>query len=410
MIIDASGELGRHRSRGRGTGVGAALLTGKVLVALLSFSLLLGMGYFWHNYTSLANGLHHVAVGGLGQPVPGGLGQVSPGSSYRPQHIDGTAQNLLVIGIDSRQGLTKAEEKEFHVGSDVSDSTDTLMVVHVPSNGAKATLISIPRDSYVEIPGFKSNKINAAYVDGYTDGTDGFPVTSSSTPDQRQAAGLTVLIRVIKSLAGLEIDHYVLVNFLGFYNIAKAINGVSVNLCHTVDDPYSGFKMSAGHHDLNPQQSLAFVRQRHNLPGNEDELGREARQRYFLAAAFKKIESAGTLLNPSKLSNLISAIKSTLTVDPQLSLTRLADQMLDLSEGNIVGQTIHTDGSRTFAYPVGSALIVDPPTVQAQIQKWLNPPPKTQSIKSTGSPRFTPQPESPTPTVSQADPSKGCIN
>ena len=391
-----------------------------MLAALLSASVLIGAGYFRNSYTSLENGLHRVSVGGLGPLAPVAHG-------VQPQQVDGSAQNLLIIGDDDRSGLTSAQKKELHVGaSSATTSTDTLLVVHVPANGRKATLISIPRDSYVPIPGFQNGKINAAYVDGYTYGTDGYPVSSSSSAQQRQSAGITLLIRVIKNLTGLPIDHYVLVNFLGFYNIAAAIHGVSVNLCHAVDDTParnraeglggvgSGFKESAGAHSLTPVQSLEFVRQRHNLvdaKGNQlNDLGREARQRYFLAAAFRKIESARTLLEPGKLNALIDAIKKTLTIDDGLSLESLAHQMLDLSSGNIVGQTIPTKGTQNIG-TVGDVVVVDPAAVQARIRQWLAAPtPKPRAPTSaTGS---TTPASTPAATAASSVPpaQKGCIN
>ncbi len=418
---------GRHRPAQRHPRVWpAARLTVKVLAALLSASVLIGAGYFRNSYTSLENGLHRVSVGGLGQPAPAAHGA-------QPQQVDGSAQNLLIIGDDDRSGLTSAQKKQLHVGaSSATTSTDTLLVVHVPANGRKATLISIPRDSYVPIPGFQRGKINAAYVDGYTYGTDGYPVSSSSSAQQRQSAGITLLIRVIKNLTGLQIDHYVLVNFLGFFNIAAAIHGVSVNLCHAVDDTPahnrteglggvgSGFQESAGPHSLTPVQSLEFVRQRHNLvdaKGNQlNDLGREARQRYFLAAAFRKIESARTLLEPGKLNALIEAIKKTLTIDDGLSLESLAHQMLDLSSGNILGQTIPTEGTQNVG-SVGDVVVVDPATVQNRIRQWLAAPApstKPRTPTSASSPASSGAGSSPSATAS-ASPSvppaqKGCIN
>lgn len=424
----APGPTGRHRTTWDGTGrdrrtgaraLSSLRLAGKVVAALVSASLLIGAGYFRHSYTSLEQGLHRVAVGGLGQPA-----RVAKGAAK--QQVDGSAQNLLIIGDDDRSGLTPQQKATLHVGaSSPTTSTDTLLIVHVPANGAKATLISVPRDSYVAIPGFDNNKINAAFVDGSTSGTAGYPVTSSSSVAQKQAAGITLLVRVLKNLTGLQIDHYVLVNFLGFYNIAKAINGVTVDLCHAVDDTVaanraqgvsggSGFVQTAGVHNLTPVQALEFVRQRHNLldaHGNElNDIGREARQRYFLAAAFRRIETAGTLLNPGKLNALVAAIKSTLTIDDTLDLPSLAHQMLDLSSGNIRGQTIPTQGTQTFPSPVGSALIVDPAKVQSQIRRWLNPSPTSTSRPPAGrsAPASATGPSTTAGTVAPAQ--QSCVN
>lgn len=405
---EAHRSSGQHRTaatRSRGGTVHALRLAGKVVAALVSLSLLVGAGYFRHSYTTLERGLHRVSVGGLGQPAP-----VAKGA--QPQQVDGSAQNLLIIGDDDRSGLTPQDKRALHVGANApTTSTDTLLIVHVPANGAKATLISVPRDSYVKIPGFQNGKINAAYIDGAQYGTDGFPVTASSSAAQRQAAGITLLIRVLKNLTGLRIDHYVLVNFLGFFHIAQAINGVTVTLCHAVRDKNSGFVETAGVHHLTPAQSLGFVRQRHNLydaHGNQlNDIGREARQRYFLAAAFHEIETARTLFNPSKLNALVSAVKSTLTIDEGLNLPTLAHQMLDLTSGHIVGQTIPDEGSQTFPAPVGSALIVNPVKVQDQIQRWLHPrrpAPRPGTGRTTGSPG----PSSTNDAVSSAQ--HGCIN
>ncbi|WP_375486024.1 LCP family protein [uncultured Jatrophihabitans sp.] len=413
--------IGRHRTSRRRRGLAPVRMAVRIVAAGVSLSLLVGAGYLRHTYDSLDRGLHRVAVGGLGQAP-------APATGARLQHIDGAAQNLLVIGDDDRSGLTPRQIATLHVGAaDATTSTDTLMVVHVPANGAKATLISIPRDSYVAIPGFRNDKINAAYIDGYTYGTAGYPVTASSSVAQRQAAGLTLLVRVVKNLTGLTIDHYVLVNFLGFYNIAVAIRGVTVDLCHAVDDSParnraqglggvgSGFVESAGVHHLTPTESLEFVRQRHNLfdgHGHElNDIGREARQRYFLAAAFARIERAGTLLNPGKLNALVAAIKSTLTIDSGLSLDSLAHQLLDLTGGNIVGQTIPTQGSRTFPSPVGDALVVDPVQVQDRISRWLNPPaPSTPSSSTPAGSSAAPGGATRTPAGGVAAAAHGCVN
>jgi LCP family protein required for cell wall assembly len=294
-------------------------------------------------------------------------------------HIKGTAQNILVVGVDSRAGLTAAQEKQWKVGADQTTSADTIMVIHVPSDGSRATLISIPRDSYVDIPGgWAKNKINAAYADA----------SGGSDAPAAQAAGESLLWKTVSKLTGLTIDHYIQVGFSGFETIAKAIGGIDVDLCDDVDDTRayneahdqtggSGFKMSAGHHHLNAVQSLEFVRQRHNLPGIGDDLGRERRQQYFLAQAFRQILTAGTLTNPAELNRLVNAVKGALTVDTGLTLHALADQMIDLNSNDIVGQTIpHTGTANVYiandSY-TSSVLTVNPAKVRAWIQQQLYP-------------------------------------
>jgi LCP family protein required for cell wall assembly len=340
-----------------------------VLVAALSVSLLVAFGYGWKNYRDAEAGLKKLKITSLG------TGPKS-GSTQAPVHdTHGKSQNILITGLDDRSGLTAAQIKAYHTGSDISLSTDSIMVVHVPADGSKATLVSIPRDTYVTIPGYQSAKINAAYADGYT--------YTTGTDAQKRAGGADELVKTVKLLTGVTIDHFVEVGFSGFVNISNAIQGVQVNLCHAVDDSYSGLQLSAGVHTIQGVQALEFVRQRHGLPGGD--LDRETRQRYFLGAAFRKIESVGVLLSPSKLSGLIKAVDSAIYVDSGFSLQSLAIQMSNLSSGNILGRSIPTLGAATIN---GSDVIqADPAQVQAFMQKTFYPQPKapTSSPSTAGS-------------------------
>lgn len=411
--IPSHGDGGRHRHH-RGVDLGgryrrAALISTKSLAALVSLAVLLATGYYDYTYRSLESGLHHVRLPGLGQAPP------APVEQDEQAHVAGTAQNILVVGVDSRAGLSAAEEKQWKVGAAQTTSADTIMVIHVPADGSQATLISIPRDSYVDIPGgWAKNKINAAYADA-SGGSD--------TPAAQQA-GESLLWKTVSDLTGLTIDHYIQVGFSGFETIAKAIGGINVDLCDAVDDTRaynlahgegpvgSGFKMSAGHHHLNPVQSLEFVRQRHNLPGVGDDLGREQRQRYFLAQAFRQILTAGTLTDPAELNRLVDAVKGALTVDGGLTLRALADQMINLNSGDIVGQTIPTTGTANVYIAndthTSSVITVDPKQIRSWIQKQLYPASVVRpSTAATGSPA----PGRPTPSESAlARPNKGCIH
>jgi LCP family protein required for cell wall assembly len=264
--------------------------------------------------------------------------------------------------------MSDQEVKQLKVGRDGgSMNTDTMMIVHVPADGSKAALISLPRDAYVEIPGYGMNKLNSAYPDWYND--------SSGSPDQRRAAGAKLLIKTVQNLTGLHIDHYVQVSLIGFVRISDAIGGVPVNLCNDVDDTVahnraigqdggSGLVLSAGHHTISGVTALEFVRQRHGL--NLGDIDREARQRYFLTAAFRKITSAGTLLNPGKLHGLISAIDKSIEVDKGFDILKLAQQVSGLNADNIQGKNIPYVRFDTVD-PVGSVELIDP----AQVQQWV---------------------------------------
>ena len=380
-----------------------AKMTTAVIAALLSVSILVAFGWGWKNYRDLNAGLHTFKLNSLNQAPT-----TSKGGGTQAVHKNGQDQNILIVGLDDRSGLTAAQQKELHTGSAASDSTDSIMIVHVPANGTKATLISIPRETYVDIPGYKKNLINAAYADAKYDGPSG-------TLDQREGAGFDLLVKTVENLTGVSINHFVAIGFSGFVKIADAINGVEVNLCYAQNDPYSGLHISAGEHRLVGAQALAFVRQRHNITGGQGDLTRVERQRYFLASAFNQIASLGVLTSPTKISNLISAIKSSIFVDSDnFSLVDLAEQLADLTAGNIIGHTIPTEGDVT-TIEGQDGLAADPAKVAAQVAEWLNPPAATSTPSASASGSGTSSGSSTSPsstpsTSSSAALSKGCIH
>lgn len=361
------GDVVRHTHGWRRT----TARVGRVVAAAVSCTLLLGSGYAWYSYSSLNQNLQTVNVQGLGG------GSAAP--SGAPTGT-GKAQNILLVGLDSREGLSDAEKRNLHLGvHDVSTSTDTIVLVHIPADGKKATLVSIPRDSWVDIPDHPAAKINAAYADGYY-------YEGATNPKDAQGKGASRLVSVVKALTGVQIDQYVQVGFAGFEKIVQALSSIPVDLCSNVSDPsYSGFVMSAGHHDLTPRQALEFVRQRHNIPGPlKDDYAREERQRYFLRQAFERIVSANTLLNPSRLQHLISAVDDAFTFgDPNIDLAKFAGQMSDLSAGNIKGVSIPTHGTNAQG-----GLIVDPAEVQAKVRNLFygTPLPGSSSSTTTSTP------------------------
>jgi LCP family protein required for cell wall assembly len=316
---------GRAR-RGRTTGTTRIALT---FFTLLSIGALVVSGYVWSTYRDINNNVPRLKVA-VGAPPSG------------KTDIDGKDQNILLVGNDDRTNMTDAEVKLLHVGRDGgSMATDTMMIVHVPADGSKATLISLPRDSYVKIKGHGMNKLNAAYVDGYN--------AASGTADQKRTAGADLLINTVTNLTGLTINHYIQVSLMGFYDISNAIGGVTVNMCHSVDDTVahnksiglsggSGLVLSKGKHTIEGVQALEFVRQRENLPNGD--LDRVRRQQYFLTAAFRKVASVGIIF---KLKALGSAITRNIYLDPGLNLLGLATQMENLSANNITGKTIPFD-------------------------------------------------------------------
>ena len=182
----------------------------------------------------------------------------------------------LLAGSDSREdGAIKADGTE-------GARTDTIMVLHVPDSGP-AALVSLPRDTYTQVPGRGAAKLNAAYAWG----------------------GPELLVASVEDLTGLTVDHYVEVGLGGVRNLVDAVDGVELCLDYDVDDKKSKLKWKAGCHTVKGKKALAFVRMRYADP--DGDIGRAARQRQLISAVTKKAANAGTLVNPGKQVDLIDA-------------------------------------------------------------------------------------------------------
>jgi LCP family protein required for cell wall assembly len=310
----------------------------RALCASASLVVLLASGVAWATFQDFQQSIPH--------------GEVVPADLTDP---DGSAQNILLVGNDTRAGATSAELKALHTGQDHGTANaDTMMVLHIPAGGGRPTLVSFPRDSWVTIPGYGKGKINAAYPDGYQTAK-----ARHLREQDAQSAGLIQTIKTIHALTGLHIDHYMQVSLLGFYRISNAIGGVTVCL-NAAQNPttdrdefghgYSGINLPKGISVIKGKQALAFVRQRHGLPHGD--LDRIKRQQYFLKAAFEKITSAGVLLNPFKMRDLLDAVGKSLLVDPKLNLISLARQFESLTTGKINFATIPNNGPQLI-YPDG---------------------------------------------------------
>jgi LCP family protein required for cell wall assembly len=285
------------------------------IVAIVVVLVLVGAGYVAFNYQSFIAGITHVNA-----LVPGG-------------HSSNKDQNILLVGDDHRPaGATAAELAKLGTTQDGGGTeTDTIMLLHIPANGQNPTLISFPRDSWVNVPGVGMRKINSAFQIGAASGG--------------ASGGAQLLVRIIQNLTGLTVNHYVRISLLGFYNVVSALGPVNVCLNHAARDPYSGVNLPAGVSTLNASQALAFVRQRHGLP--DGDLDREIRQQYFLSIEAQHILSAGTLLNPIKLHNVLSAVSSSIETDPGLNLPNLAAQVKGFA-GHLSSATIPISGTPTI--------------------------------------------------------------
>ncbi|TYP89868.1 LCP family protein [Blastococcus xanthinilyticus] len=245
----------------------------------------------------------------------------------------GAAMNLLLVGSDSRAELTDEQLVALNAGTDSGSNTDTMILVHVPADGSKASFVSFPRDSYVEIPGYGWDKLNAAYAYGRMDAPD------SASEEEKAAQGAQLLVQTISQLTGLQIDHYAEVDLLGFFNLTSVVGGVEVNLCEPVDDRrWSGAVFPAGVQTISGADALKFVRQRHGLPRGD--FDRIIRQQVFIAGVLRKMLSDEVMLDLGKQRELVQAAAESLTVDRSLDLFQLAEQMQSVTAGSIEFQTV----------------------------------------------------------------------
>jgi LCP family protein required for cell wall assembly len=217
-----------------------------------------------------------------------------------PAGFTSAGTNWLIAGSDSRGGLTRTEEDQLALGHDISGGrTDTIMLLHMPANGTRPTLVSIPRDSYVPIPGHGENKINAAYSLG----------------------GPKLLIQTVQNVTGLRIDHYMGIGFGGLVDVVNDVGGVTLCLPGPMKDPKAGLNLKKGCQTLDGDQALSFVRTREFPLGD---LQREQDQRALLKSLLSKMTSTGTLINPFAVIPAASGAASSLTVDQGTSLSQLA--------------------------------------------------------------------------------------
>ena len=205
------------------------------------------------------------------------LGRVNAGTSGTPSS---GPVNILVAGIDTRGGLTRQQELRLHVGSAISSNSDTLMLVHIPANHQSVQVVSLPRDSWVNIPGHGMSKINAAYGFG----------------------GPQLMVQTVEQATGLTINDYVEVDFLGFVKVIDALGGVNICVPFAVDDSYSGLHLSAGRHHVDGITALEFARDRHSFAASD--LARISDQQQLLSSLFAEATQTGVLADPIRLQRV----------------------------------------------------------------------------------------------------------
>jgi LCP family protein required for cell wall assembly len=276
---------------------------------------------------------------------------VFSGIEKRPEKKS-TAMNYLLVGSDTREGLSKEELKKLRVGSVATAAgkrSDTMLLVHISKARDKAILISIPRDTFALIPEHKTK-------DGKL-----IPAVHSKINSSFNWGGAPLLIQTIEEMTDLKIDHYVEINFAGFARIVDSIGGVEVCTKKNINDPKSHLILEAGVHTLDGIEALKYVRTR-EFDGMGD-LGRMQRQQAFMSAVLRKATSAGVLLNPVTMASFINSSLSAVTTDSGLTssdLIALAKQMKSLSTSSVRTLTVPLSNLNYDSNGVTSAVLWDP--------------------------------------------------
>lgn len=252
-----------------------------------------------------------------------------PAAAPTDEGQDDTALNVLVLGSDSR--ISAGDPNAWSYGA---QRTDAILIAHLSADRESAQIMSIPRDSWVSIPGHGDAKINAAFSYG----------------------GPTLMIQTVEDLTGIRIDHFMVADFESFKALTDAVGGVEITL---QEDAYEHGQLlfTAGTHTLNGEDALKYTRQRYGLPGGD--FDRVKRQQNWIRALASKTLDRDTLTNPVKLTNLLTTVSQSVAVDETLGLNdmrRLATSATGLRTNDITFLTIPTTG--TGRSPDGAQSIV----------------------------------------------------
>ena len=299
-----------------------ALIVLCVLLLILAGGVVGGGLFLYHRYD------HRVSRADL-LPDPASLGQ---DQQQRADNWKSGALNLLLLGSDSR--ATAPGQK-----SPIGERSDTIMLVHIAKSRTKATIISIPRDSFVQVPAAGSwkggkNKINAAFAYG----------------------GAKLAATTVHQLTGVPLDGAMIANFASIHELVDAVDGVNVCVPYDVHSTFSTKVWRSGCHQMAGDEAEEFMRQRYEVPGGD--FGRMYNQQLVVKAVIAKVSKGDLLTNPMKFDNLMVTVADALTVDKSLDLQQLALAVRDIKPSNITYATVPyaTASLKTFA---GTAVKLD---------------------------------------------------
>jgi LCP family protein required for cell wall assembly len=274
-----------------------------------------------------------VLLVGLGVWVDSRLTRVDALPDYEGRPAATPGADWLIVGSDSREGLDAGRRRQLGTGQAAGRRADTMMLLHIPRGTGDPTLVSLPRDSYVPIPGRGRNKLNAAYAFG----------------------GPALLARTVEEVTGIRLDRYMEIGFDGFASVVDAVGGVQICPERAMRDPVAGLNVKAGCQVVASRQALAYVRTR---AGGRGDLDRVERQQEFLGSLVDKVTSPAVLLNPFRSIPLLRTGTDAVAVDQAAhvwNLVRFQFAMRDVAGGGGVATTVPVAGGASIS-GVGSVV------------------------------------------------------
>jgi len=277
----------------------------------------------------------------LGKPTVRATAGASATPSATPTAADpnaGHAVNILLLGSDQRTG-----DNAILAGKDPSMASDTAIVVHISADRSRVELVSIPRDSLVPIPSCLASNGKKTGARSSAMFNEAFAIGWQAGGDLASAAACTG--RTVQDNTGLTIDHFVVVDFIGFRNMVDAVGGVNICIPRDLHDNYTGLNLGAGQQVLNGTQAIQLARARHGNIGNGGDIDRIGNQQRLISAMVNQVLSTDVLTSVTKLTSFLEAATSSLTRDSgltTLSATGLAYSLRNIRANNITFMTIPT--------------------------------------------------------------------
>ncbi len=243
--------------------------------------------------------------------------------SAQPRAVPGGGLNFLLVGLDARsQGGTTGSSATGPAWQVGAARSDTMMLMHLSDDRRSASLVSLARDTLVDIPGHGRAKLNAAYSWG----------------------GPALMTETVQNLTGIRIDHIAVIDWNGFRALTDAVGGVDITIPRTIEAAGDGRQWDAGTHHMDGAQALQYVRERYGLPAGD--LDRTKRQQNFLRSLMVKVMSSGTLANPARLTGLLQSVGEVVSVDDRLGNSDLYDLAWSL-------RSVRADDVRFMNAPFG---------------------------------------------------------